>query len=222
MTIYEKALEYIQPDDVVGLGSGRASVAFIKMLGERVKSGLKISGVPTSESSAALAVQLGIPLVSLENHVGKIRCAVDGADEVDPQLNLIKGYGRALVREKIIAASANFLIVLVGQEKQVPKLGSRGKLPVEVVPFSAPLVKDRLEKLNIPANLWTQEGKPGITDNGNWILDCQIKPQEDPSRLEEAILAIPGVVDTGFFLGMAGVVLTGNDDFKLVSESYPK
>lgn len=100
MTIYEKAIEFINSGDVVGLGSGRASTAFIKLLGEKVKAGFKVQGVPTSEDSASLARSLNIPLVTLEEAIGNISCAIDGADEVDPDLNLIKGYGRALVREK--------------------------------------------------------------------------------------------------------------------------
>jgi len=222
MTIYEKALEFIKTGDVVGLGSGRASTAFIKLLGEKVKAGFKVQGVPTSEDSASLARSLNIPLVPLEGALGNISCAIDGADEVDPNLNLIKGYGRALVREKIIAASAKKFIILVGDDKIVSSLGSRGKLPVEVIPFGAPLVKHKLHLLGIHGEIWMKNGTQGITDNGNLILDCIIPPTLDPAKLEMSIRIIPGVVDTGFFIQMADVVLVGDNNFNLTKELFRK
>jgi len=222
MTIYEKALEFIKTGDVVGLGSGRASTAFIKLLGEKVKAGFKVQGVPTSEDSASLARSLNIPLVPLEGALGNISCAIDGADEVDPNLNLIKGYGRALVREKIIAASAKKFIILVGDDKIVSSLGSRGKLPVEVIPFGAPLVKHKLHLLGIHGEICMKNGTQGITDNGNLILDCIIPPTLDPAKLEMSIRTIPGVVDTGFFIQMADVVLVGDSNFNLTKELFRK
>lgn len=222
MTIYEKALEFIKTGDVVGLGSGRASTAFIKLLGEKVKAGFKVQGVPTSEDSASLARSLNIPLVPLEGALGNISCAIDGADEVDPNLNLIKGYGRALVREKIIAASAKKFIILVGDDKIVSSLGSRGKLPVEVILFGAPLVKHKLHLLGIHGEIWMKNGTQGITDNGNLILDCIIPPTLDPAKLEMSIRTIPGVVDTGFFIQMADVVLVGDSNFNLTKELFRK
>ena len=222
MTIYEKALEFIESGDVVGLGSGRASTAFIKLLGEKVKAGFKVQGVPTSEDSASLARSLNISLVPLEGALGNISCAIDGADEVDPNLNLIKGYGRALVREKIIAASAKKFIILVGDDKIVSSLGSRGKLPVEVVPFGTALVKHKLHLLGIHGEIWMKNGTQGITDNGNLILDCIIPPTLDPAKLEMSIRTIPGVVDTGFFIKMADVVLVGDSNFNLTKELFCK
>jgi ribose 5-phosphate isomerase A len=138
---------------------------------------------------------------------------------VDPNLDLIKGYGRALVREKIVAASSRRLIILVGDEKVVPRLGTRGKLPVEVTPFALPLCERRLGELGckpIPYHL----GKDlFVTDNGNHILDCQIDPIPDAPKLEMRIRAIPGVVGTGLFLGMADTVLVGDrNDFRLIEE----
>jgi ribose 5-phosphate isomerase A len=139
MTIIERALEFVTDGSLIGLGSGRAAQAFVKALGERVRSGrLRVRGVPTSEETKKLAQQERIPLVTLAQS-GILDATVDGADEVDPNLDLIKGYGRALVREKIVAASSRRLIILVGDEKLVPRLGSRGKLPVEVTPFALPL-----------------------------------------------------------------------------------
>src|SRR5712692_2112758 len=142
MTIYERALEFIYDGATVGLGSGHASAEFIKLLGARVQAGLRVRGVPTSQATANLATQFGIPLVSLEEAM-PLDLTVDGADEVDPELNLIKGYGRALVREKIVAAASKKLVILVGHDKEVTVLGARGKLPVEVVPFGLPFCRSR-------------------------------------------------------------------------------
>lgn len=204
--VAEKALEYIPDGGVVGLGTGHAASAFIHALGERVRAGLNVRGVPTSEASADLARQLGIPVVSLEE-VSRIDVDVDGADEVDPACNLIKGYGGALVREKVVAAASDRLVIVVGDEKLVPVLGARGKLPVEVVPFAAALCRRRLSPLGCIAEPRQHDGKPFLTDNGNIILDCHIPPLSDPRELELAIRAIPGVVGTGLFLGMASAVL---------------
>jgi len=144
---------------------------------------------------------------------------VDGADEVDPRCNLIKGYGGALVREKIVAGAARRLIILVGPEKLVPVLGSRGKLPVEVVPFALPLCERRLRELGHRPVPYRQGTGLFVTDNGNHILDCQIDPIADARELERAIRWIPGVVGTGLFLGMADTVLVGDrNDFRLIEE----
>jgi ribose 5-phosphate isomerase A len=217
MTIYERALDFVADGAVVGLGSGRASTEFIKLVGARVRSGLRVRGVPTSQTSAELAQSLGIPLVSLEGGM-PLALTVDGADEVDPQLNLIKGYGRALVREKIVAAASRLLVILVGAGKTVPALGSRGKLPVEVVPFALPLCRARLTELGLRPVAYEVDGKLFVSDNGNAILDCGVDPISDPAALEASIQAIPGVVGTGLFLGMADVVLFGDDEFQLKEE----
>jgi ribose 5-phosphate isomerase A len=217
MTIFEQALDFVSPGDTVGLGSGRASGRFIQVLGERVRAGLTVRGVPTSETSQQLAELAGIPLVSLVEGM-PLAVTVDGADEVDPALNLIKGYGRALVREKIIAAASRRLVILVGPGKEVPVLGGRGKLPVEVLPFALPLCRRRLADLGCTPVLWEKEGRPGVTDNGNYILDCGIQPLADPVSFAARVREIPGVVGTGLFLGMASVVLVGDDNFNLVRE----
>ncbi len=215
MTNSEKALELIEDGHVVGLGSGRASTAFIEALGRRVREGMRVRGVPTSEASARLARELGIPLVSLEEGM-PLDITVDGADEVDPELNLIKGYGRALVREKIVAAASRRLIILVGPEKVgeklVKRLGERGKLPVEVVPFGLPLCERRLKELGCRPVPYVEGGRLYLTDNGNPILDCGIDPLPDPAAFEREVLRIPGVVDTGLFLGMADAVLIQDGD----------
>jgi ribose 5-phosphate isomerase A len=219
MTIVERALELVPNDSRIGLGSGRASQAFVKALGERVRvGGLRIHGVPTSEETASLARQEGIPLLTLAQ-AGILDLTVDGADEVDPNLDLIKGYGRALVREKIVAASSRRLVILVGDEKLVPQLGSRSKLPVEVTPFALPLCERRLEALGCQPVPYRRGDSLFVTDNGNHIVDCQIAPIRDPARLELDIRAIPGVVGTGLFLGMAETVLIGHrENFQLIEE----
>lgn len=210
MTIVERALAFITDGARIGLGSGRAARAFVSALGECIRRGRFYAiGVPTSEETASLARQEGVPLLTLAE-AGILDLTVDGADEVVPDLDLIKGYGRALVREKIVAASSRRLVILVGEEKLVPQLGTRGRLPVEVLPFALPLCERRLQDLGCPPVPYRHEGKLFVTDNGNHILDCQIGPIPDAVRLEQAIRAIPGVVDTGLFLGMADTVLVGD------------
>lgn len=201
-----------------GLGP-TAARAFVRALGERVRAGdLHVEGVPTSEETARLARQEGIPLVSLAD-VEMLDLTVDGADEVDPDLNLIKGYGRALVREKVVAASSRRLIILVGDEKLVPELGTRGRLPVEVVPFALPLVERRLSQFGMRPVPDLRDGDLFVTDNGNHIIDCQINPIPDAAQLDAELNQIPGVVGTGLFLGMAETVLVGDrSDFRLTEE----
>jgi ribose 5-phosphate isomerase A len=219
MTIYERALELVPDQSTIGLGSGRAAWAFVELLGEKVRQGrLQVRGVPTSDETARIAAKHGVPLVNL-NDIRELALTVDGADEVDPALNLIKGYGRAMVREKVVAASSQQLIILVGEEKLVPQLGTRGRLPVEVVPFALSLCIRRLTELGHRPTLWEQNNQPALSDNGNHILDCAIAPTLDAKKLERDILAIPGVVDTGLFLDMAQVVLVGDrNDFTLIEE----
>jgi ribose 5-phosphate isomerase A len=218
-TISERALELVPNNSVIGLGSGRAAQAFVRALGDRIRTGgLSVRGVPTSEETAGLAREIGVPLLSLAE-AGTIEVTIDGADEVDPNLDLIKGYGRAMVREKIVAASSRRLIILVGEEKLVPRLGTRGRLPVEVVPFALPLCERRLPQLGCRPVLWAEGAAPKRTDNGNYILDCQVEPIAEPARLESSLRAIPGVVGTGLFLGMADTVLVGDSkDFRLIEE----
>jgi ribose 5-phosphate isomerase A len=221
MTIVERALELVPNGSRIGLGSGRASQAFVKALGERLRKGsFRVHGVPTSEETARLARREDIPLLTLAE-AGILDLTVDGADEVDDNLDLIKGYGRALVREKIVAASSRRLVILVGDEKLVPQLGTRGKLPVEVIPFALPLCERRLREIGCRPILYRQGDGPFMTDNGNHILDCRIEPISDALRLEMDIRAIPGVVGTGLFLGMAETVLVGDQDtFHLLEERW--
>ena len=219
MTIVERALEFVANGSRIGLGSGRAAETFVKALGDRVRKGdVSVLGVPTSEATRRLATQEKIPLLTLAE-AETLDLTVDGADEVDPNLDLIKGYGRAMVREKIVAASSRRLIILVGEEKLVPRLGTRGKLPVEVATFALPLCERRLAELGCRPVPDVREGRLFVTDNGNHILDCQVAPIEDAPRLELDIRAIPGVVGTGLFLGMADTVLVGEQSsFRLIEE----
>ncbi len=200
-----RALEFVWEGAVVGLGSGRAATAFLRALAARVRDGLAIRGVPTSQATARLARELGIPVAELDEN--PIDVTIDGADEVDPQLNLIKGYGGALVRERIVSAASRKQIILVDDSKLVPVLGSRGRLPVEVIPFALPLCRRRLVGLGCRPTLRQIEGRPFVSDNGNVILDCAIAPLEAPEVVDRAIRATPGVVDTGLFLGTADIVL---------------
>lgn len=200
------AQKFVTHGSVVGLGTGRAATAFIVALGTRVQGGLHVSGVATSQASADVAQGLHIPLVGLDD-VESIDVTVDGADEVDPQGNLIKGYGGALVREKIVAAASQKLVILVGEEKLVPVLGSRGKLPVEVVPFGMAATARKLAALGFSPQPRMKDSLPLVTDNGNHILDCGTEPIDRPAELEARIRAVPGVVGTGLFVGMADVVL---------------
>jgi ribose 5-phosphate isomerase A len=225
VTIYERALEFIPEGATVGLGSGRASTEFIKLLGQRVKDGFKVrGGVPTSEASGKLAADLGIPILSLEDGM-PLDVAVDGADEWNDNLDLIKGYGRALVREKIVEAASKKFVCVVGPGKHVKVLGEKGKLPVEVVPLALPLARARLKEFGWDPILWTVMGQPAKTDNGNFILDCAIPPPaliRDPAAVETKILAIPGVLGTGLFVGMADILLVGDDNFNKVEERVRK
>jgi ribose 5-phosphate isomerase A len=220
MNLSQRALEFVQHGQVVGLGTGRAATAFVKALGRRFHQGLQVRGIPTSRATEELARSLGIPLVTLEDVRG-IDVTVDGADEVDPQMNLIKGYGGALVREKVVAAASKRLVILVGPEKLVPVLGSRGILPIEVLPFALPVCRERLRELGCDGTPRQGDRALYVSDNANWILDCKVAPIEDPGSLDAAIRAIPGVVGTGLFLGMTSAVLVEGEDMARTAPSRP-
>ena len=206
----QAALAHVRSGQVVGLGSGQAATAFVRALGREVKAGLEVRAVPTSEAVAGLAGRLGIPLVSLDE-APVIDVTLDGADEVDPHLDLIKGYGGALVREKVVAAASRRLVILVGREKLVPVLGSRGKLPVEVVPFAAGFCRRRFAALGYAPVLRASGPAPVLSDNGNLIFDCAVGPIADPAGLDTTLRRIPGVVGTGLFVGLAQAVLVVED-----------
>jgi len=215
MTNVEAALAMVTNGMTVGLGSGHAAERFIAALGQRVRAGLAVRGVPTSRASATLAVQAGIPLIELADAL-PIDMTCDGADEVDPDLNLLKGFGHALVREKIVAAASKKLVILIGpekvSEKLVARLGQRGQLPVEVVPFALPLCVRRFAELGLGSEvLRDKSGTPFISDNGNHIVHLKLNSIIDPGELEQKLRDIPGVVGTGLFLNMADKVLIENN-----------
>lgn len=206
-----KALEFVQDGQILGLGTGSTVHHFLTALGQRVQQGLRVRGVPTSQATAVYARQLGIPLLTNEES-WDIDVAVDGADQVDPHLNLIKGGGGALLREKIVARAAHQFIVIVDQAKQVPRLGLPFPLPVEIVPFGWRTTQRHLESLGWPSPLRQKAGQPFLTDNGNYILDLHIPEIAEPSELESSLKQIPGVVECGLFVMMTSLVITGTND----------
>jgi ribose 5-phosphate isomerase A len=214
MTNTDKAVDFVAHGMTVGLGSGRAAERFIRALAERAKAGLHVRCVATSKTSGDLATSLGLQVVTLDE-VAHLDLAVDGADEVDPHLNLIKGYGLAHVREKIVASASRRFVILIGpegvKEKLVPVLGTRGRLPVEVLAFGLPVCRAKLEEMGMASGPMTRaDGEPALSDNGNPVLDCRVGPIADPAALERQITAIPGVVGTGLFIGMADAVIIQN------------
>lgn len=201
-----KAAEYIKDGMVVGLGTGSTAYYTITKLGDLVRNGLNIKGIPTSEQTAALAVEQGITLVDFKD-VKQIDLAIDGADEFDSNLNLIKGGGGALLREKIIANAASTFIVIADSSKWAEKLGAF-PLPVEIVKFGAEMTSRKIAELGCEAKLRLNGNQPFITDNGNYILDCDFKKIESPQELEKQLNIIPGVVENGLFVNMANRLIT--------------
>ncbi|MFO7991252.1 MAG: ribose 5-phosphate isomerase A [Thermoplasmata archaeon] len=206
------AAEYIEDGQVVGLGTGSTTKYAIERLGERVKEeGLDIIGIPTSKATEHLAKGVGIPLTNLDENP-RIDITIDGADEVDPELNLIKGGGGALLREKIIAYQSNKVIIVVDPSKQVKKLGLSFPLPVEVVPFSASATVRNVEELGCTANIRMDNGTIFKTDNGNYILDCDFEGIDDLDDCSIGLNSVPGVVENGLFIDIADIVVVGKED----------
>ncbi len=203
------SLRFVKDGQVVGLGSGSTAAYFIQLLGEQVRNGLRIRGIPTSEHSRGQAAGLGIPLTTLDE-CQEIDVTVDGADEVDPQLRLIKGGGGALLREKIVASVTKQLVIVADATKRVPVLG-RFPLPVEVIKFAQAVVKKKIEALGAAVGLRLgADGKPFLTDENNHILDCRFGQIPDADGLARRLSEMPGVVEHGLFIGMASVVLVAN------------
>ncbi len=205
------AVEMIPDGAAIGLGSGTTAEIAIRMLGERVRQGLRVRGVPTSERTAQIAHRAGIPLTTLEE-VPELALTFDGADEVDPRLDLLKGLGGALTREKIVAKASRREIILVDETKLVRVLGERGPLPVEVVPFGWRRAARELETLGLQPELRWSGDEPYVTDNGNYILHLHTGPIRNPADLNARIRSVVGVVETGLFLGLASLVLVGTED----------
>lgn len=213
--VVARALDLVADGARVGLGSGHAASIFVARLGSRVRDGLRVTGVPTSLATERQARELGIPLMELDEDV-ELDLTVDGADEVAPNLDLVKGWGGALVRERIVAAASRRQIILVRADKLVRALGEHGRIPLEVIPFARGLVLRRLQSLGVRATVRGDEARPAPSDNGNLMLDCTPRaPLADgpaARALEATLRAIPGVVDTGLFLGTAERVLVGHPD----------
>lgn len=203
------SLRFVKDGQVVGLGTGSTAAYFIQLLGEQVKNGLRIRGIPSSVRSREQAASLGIPLTTLDE-CQQIDVTVDGADEVDPQLRLIKGGGGALLREKIVASATKQFVIVADATKRVPVLG-KFPLPVEVIKFAQALIAKRIEALGAKVDLRRNaDGKPYLTDENNYILDCRFGEIANADGLARQLSDMPGVVEHGLFIGMASVVLVAN------------
>lgn len=207
-----RAVEYVRDGMRVGLGTGSTATLAVQALGERVRQGLRIVGVPTSERTAALARQLGIPLTTLEE-CPELDLTIDGADEVDPEtLNVIKGLGGALLREKIVALASKIEMLVVDESKIVRRLGEHTPVPVEVVQFGWTHTCNSLAVLGCdPQRRTGANGEPYITDSGNYLLDCRFPPIDDAPALAHRIKSITGVVDHGLFVGIACRVIVAGE-----------
>lgn len=213
------AAELVVSGSIVGLGTGSTAYFAVVALGERVKSGLKITGIPTSVATAELARAVGIPLSTLDEHP-EIDITIDGADEIDPQLRLIKGGGGALLREKIIAAASKKMVVVADSSKLVPALG-KFPLPVEIIPFARAVLEKKIGALGASCTLRGRaDGSAFVTDEGHHILDCSFGTIADPPRLARALSDLPGVVEHGLFIGLAKLALVGKENS--VTEIRPK
>jgi ribose 5-phosphate isomerase A len=202
------AAKLVRDGDVVGLGTGSTAYFAVVALGERVKAGLKIIGIPTSVQTADLARQVGIPLTTLDEHP-EIDITIDGADEIDPELRLIKGGGGALLREKVVAAASKKMVVVADSAKVVPVLG-KFPLPVEIISFARTVVEKTIVSLGATPKLRTKaDGSVFLTDNGNPILDCSFGKIAVPAALALALSNTPGIVEHGLFIGLVTLALVG-------------
>ena len=205
------SLRFIKSGQVVGLGTGSTAASFIRLLAEQVKNGLLIRGIPTSVRSQELAESLGIPLTTLDE-CQEIDVTVDGADEVDPELRLIKGGGGALLREKVVASATKHLVIVADATKQVPRLG-KFPLPAEVIRFAQALVAKKIAALGADVRLRLQaNGTPYVTDESNYIFDCRFGEIADADNLARQLSDMPGIVEHGLFIGMASTVLLAKGD----------
>jgi ribose 5-phosphate isomerase A len=200
------ALDEIREGMVVGLGTGSTAVHFVRALGEKVRAGMKVVAIPTSEATRRLAEQVGIALTNFKYHPN-IDVTVDGADEVSPHLDLIKGLGGALVREKIVAHASRRVIIVVDESKLVRQLGAKTVIPVEVINLATDLVTSQLAQLGGEAVVREKNGKPFVSDNGNTIIDWKHGAIDDAEALERKLKGITGVVDSGIFAGVASAVI---------------
>jgi ribose 5-phosphate isomerase A len=200
------SLKYVGDGQIVGLGTGSTANFAIRMLGDRVRKGMKIRGIPSSIASRDLASQVGIPLITFDD-AQQIDVTIDGADEFDPSLNLIKGGGGAMLREKIVAFASKQLVIVTDSSKQVPVLG-KFPLPVEVITFAERLIAKRISDLGAQVvQRHGKDGKPYVTDEGHHILDCHFGNIPDPPALGRTLSDMPGIVEHGLFVGLTSVVL---------------
>lgn len=206
----EEAAGYIKDGMKVGLGSGSTMYYLMKELGERVKQGLQVTGIPTSNKTAEWAREFGVPLTNF-TEVQELDLAIDGADEVDADLHLIKGGGGALLREKIVADAAKELLIIVDESKIVQHLGAF-PLPVEVVPFGWEVTAAKVTGLGCELKRREVDGQAYKTDNGNYILDCDFKEIQNPEKLQQDLISLVGVVETGLFINMTTKVLVGKEE----------
>jgi ribose 5-phosphate isomerase A len=202
-----RAIEEVQDGMVVGLGTGSTAAHVVEGLATRVAAGLRVVGIPTSERTAAQARRLGIPIATLAEHQ-RLDLTIDGADEVQlGTLDLIKGLGGALLREKVVAAASDRLVIVVDQEKLVEQLGEHTPIPVEVTQFGWQAIAVALAKLGcVPARRYTVNEQPYVTDGGNFILDCRFGPLTDPATTEQQVAMTVGTVESGLFVGRTSVV----------------
>jgi ribose 5-phosphate isomerase A len=209
-----EAVKHVQDDFIVGLGSGSTAAYVIQQIGEKIRlEGLRILGVPTSHQAMMLAVHCGVPLTTL-NEYPQLDLAIDGADQIDGDLNLIKGGGGALTREKIVASAAKWFVIVADETKLVERLGTNHTVPIEVLPFALPTVMVKLRELKGKPVLRESGGKVGplVTDNGNFVVDVDFGPVVDVKELDLRLKLISGVIETGLFVGMADVVYLGKPD----------
>jgi ribose 5-phosphate isomerase A len=214
----ESAVALVEDGMILGLGTGSTAKLAVEALGKRVQSGLRVVGVPTSEFTGRQAQSLGIPVSTLDEHPA-LDLTIDGADEVElGSLNLIKGRGGALLREKIVASASKRLVIMVDESKLVARLGSHFALPVELIPFGWHVAARKLEALGAKVALRSgSDGKPYVTDGGHYIVDCAFGPIASPAKLESELNNTVGVVEHGLFLGMAAqVIVAGQDGVKVL------
>ena len=205
-----KAIEYVRNGMTLGLGTGSTAYWAIQGIGELVKNGMEVKAIATSMQSEALARECKIPMIEF-SEVDHLDVTIDGADEVNEQLDLIKGGGGALLREKIVAAATKFYIIIVDDTKLVKQLG-KFPLPVEVAPFGWEMTERRLRQLGCTTKMRMSDNKPFLTDNSHYILDCSFGSIADPASLHQKVSAITGVMEDGFFIHMADVVIAGSPD----------
>lgn len=216
-----KSLDYVREGMCLGLGSGSTSAIMVELLAERVRQGLRIHGVPSSEGTRALAHRLGIPLLGFED-VTELDLTIDGADQATPALELIKGGGGALLREKIVASLSKHVIIIADSSKYTNQLGAF-PLPVEVVRFASRPLAERIRKLGAKPTLrMTACGQPFVTDEGNYILDCSFGSIENPQALAQELSSIPGVMEHGLFVNLADKLIIGRgDDAEVIDKPPP-